>query len=733
MLSVRVIPAAPSSQDSWIASHQSILETGLLFFLAALLLWKGIFPGWKILNTDFPNYYIVARLIREHYCLDRIYDWIWFQRIASRFGIDHQLVGFLGLTPFSALPIVPFSWLSALEAKRLWIVCNVAFLAAAVELLSRQTGLAPRRVWLAALCAIIPLRTSFLFGQMHILVLLILILAYVCHMRGWQMGTGCYIALGAALKIYPIFFCLYFVVKKRWKALCTTLLCAVLCLLLSYSITGPTATKVYFLQQLPRLLQGESQNPFSSLTSSSALFHRLFLFEPELNPHPLVSSRRIYTILYPLWQAALAGLVLFRLRIGFQNDEREALDWSMFLCLIMFLSSAPASYQFVILIAAAVPTISVLLNRRRWKSVFFFIFLYLAACDIRVINLDRPAVSIVTPLLYLTLWSGVALLVFYCALLKLPNVARDRQRKSLFRVPALRAVVIVAGLWFLGACSAWLHLKDIRPNSADRITPPDAAYLRSQPADTDSRLLYVAMVRDGYRVLREDAAPFGLYPGPGSVVPDQLTFSTSPGGKDFWVEEVSGTGSQLVHYVMGVPDLTGCQIGDAENPVTSSDGYDLAFLREDHGHGSVWIVGLRDCAEPSRNVSPVRMTSRSYDVRTLGTGPSGTFLMSAIYQNRERIFTVSPGASPRPLTGVDGTLSSPAISHDGRLLVMRKLIVERWQLVLVDLSSGDTKQLTRGDCNAYTPSWKDSHTLLFATDCMRGLGLAALASLKVVP
>src|SRR5277367_2920390 len=155
--SARVIPAAPSSQDSWIARHQSILETGLLLFLAALLLWKGIFPGWKILNTDFPNYYVVARLIREHYCLDRIYDWIWFQRLADHFGIGHQLVGFLGLTPFSALPIFPLSWLPVLEAKRLWIVCNVAFLAASVQLLGGQTGLSSRRVWLIALCAVIPL------------------------------------------------------------------------------------------------------------------------------------------------------------------------------------------------------------------------------------------------------------------------------------------------------------------------------------------------------------------------------------------------------------------------------------------------------------------------------------------------------------------------------------------------------------------------------------------------
>src|SRR5271156_4272904 len=142
------VQASPlrASRNSRIERHLLVIETWLVILLAASLLWKGVLPGWKTLNTDFPNYYVVARLIREHYCLDRIYDWIWFQRIADHFGIGHQLVGFLGLTPFSALPIFPLVWLPVLEAKRLWIVCNVAFLAAALQLLSRQTGLNTRRV-----------------------------------------------------------------------------------------------------------------------------------------------------------------------------------------------------------------------------------------------------------------------------------------------------------------------------------------------------------------------------------------------------------------------------------------------------------------------------------------------------------------------------------------------------------------------------------------------------------
>ncbi|HEX3470706.1 MAG TPA: glycosyltransferase family 87 protein, partial [Silvibacterium sp.] len=594
-----------SLRDSWITSYQPVIETCVVTLLAVLLLWKGVLPGWRTLNTDFSNYYIVARLIREHYCLDRIYDWIWLQRIAIRFGINHQLVGFLGLTPFSSLPIIPLSWLPVLEAKRVWIVCNLALLAISVQLLSKTTGLNLRRVWLIALCAAIPLRTSFLFGQMHILVLALLVMAYVCHMSNRQITSGCCIALAAALKIYPIFFCLYFAVKRRWKAFFAALLGTALCLFLSYTITGPTAMKLYLFQQLPRTLQGESNNPFiPALTSSSALFHRLFLFEPELNPRPLVSSSLLYAVSYPLWQAILATIVLLRLRTNFRADEREALDWSLFLVLLVFLSSAPASYQFVVLIAAAVPTIAALTATQRKRAAISFFFLYLAACNVGTLNPRQLAVAPITPLLYLKLWVGVAMLLFYWVILKPPATDKALQDTNSFHTSRFKVAAIIFSLWLIGVYSAWSHLRDIKVANNERLTIPDNAYLRGRPLNTDSGLIYVAMLPDGYRVLRGNAL-FSDAHHEGGAAMDELSFTANSSGKDLWVEVASRGGSRLVHFISGAPDPAPCSIGDAEYPMLSVDGSALAFLREDHGRGSLWMVDPRDCAAHGGNLSPM--------------------------------------------------------------------------------------------------------------------------------
>jgi hypothetical protein len=712
------------SRVTRIGELQAVVEPGLLLLLSAVFLWKSLIPAWKFLNTDFPNYYVTARLISEHYCLDRIYEWIWFQRAADHYGIRHQLVGFLGLTPFSAFPIIPFSLLPVLEAKRLWIVCNVVLLAGAIELLKRQTGIGRGKAWIIALCAIIPLQTSFLFGQMHILVLALLVAAYVSHMRGWQICSGCCIAVAAALKIYPIFFCLYFVLKRRWKALGATVLCTALCLALSLLVVGQAVVRTYVFEQLPRLLQGESQNPFSpSLTASSALFHRLFLFEPELNPRPLIASPRLFAVLYPLWQALLVGIVLIRIRPRFRSDDKETLEWSMFLCLLMFLSSAPSSYQFVALIAAAVPTMAALMDRWRWKAALVYMFLYFFGCNIRAVHLDSPAVSLFTPAFYLTLWCGVGLIVFYHVLLK-PSVTKSRPVRF-YRTPAFMAGAVVVCLWIAGQQSAWSHLKTIQTARPALLNARDGAYLRISPMDSDGGLLYVAMLRDGYRVRNAETPLADVYPEPDPAA-DQLSFASRSTNNELWIESASENGSRLTHVISGKSAQT-CEIANAEHPVLSSDETHLAFVREDRGRGSLWIVAPRDC-----ETAPEKITSPAFDVRAAAAGPEGSFVISAVHQGRERIYEVSPGAEPRLLAESDGPLSSPALSPAGRLLVVRERVSYRWQLASLDLSSHVWKQLTYGDCNAYTPSWEgNSSTLLYATDCMRGMGLTALASLNI--
>src|ERR1700756_3999032 len=129
--------------------------------------------AWQRLNTDFPNYYLTARLLREGYSTNRLYEWIWLQRQKDRVGItrsDQPVVGFVPDTPFSALVAWPLTYLSPLQAKRTWIVFNFLLLVGVALFLRGMTHWPWRRIALP-ICVSFPLLRNLEYGQYYLLLL----------------------------------------------------------------------------------------------------------------------------------------------------------------------------------------------------------------------------------------------------------------------------------------------------------------------------------------------------------------------------------------------------------------------------------------------------------------------------------------------------------------------------------------------------------------------------------
>ena len=124
-------PLQPTAGDHLTSANKPGWGTALaiaewVVLLAALAYFGGrsLPRAWKSLNTDFPNYYVTARLLREGYSTDRVYEWLWIQRQKDHFGItkaDQPVIGFIPHTPFSALVVWPLTGFSPLTAKRIWI------------------------------------------------------------------------------------------------------------------------------------------------------------------------------------------------------------------------------------------------------------------------------------------------------------------------------------------------------------------------------------------------------------------------------------------------------------------------------------------------------------------------------------------------------------------------------------------------------------------------------------
>jgi Tol biopolymer transport system component len=171
-------------------------------------------------------------------------------------------------------------------------------------------------------------------------------------------------------------------------------------------------------------------------------------------------------------------------------------------------------------------------------------------------------------------------------------------------------------------------------------------------------------------------------------------------------------------------------IPDAESPAISPDGRSVAFIREIKGKGTLWIARSEDSLGRLESL-PNQIVDNAYDVRDVTFAPSGWLMFAAKVNGRISILRMIPGGRPRVVLSPDADVDSPAVSPDERFVAFRKLLHNRWQLGYMDVATGHERMLTLGDCNVYSPAWTSPVRIAYATDCGRGLGLSALASVDI--
>ena len=287
----------------------AIAEWFLLAALLAIFAGRGFVPAWRTLNTsDFPNYYLAASLYHRGIPLDRVYEWTWFQRQKDHLGIQQPLVGFIPNPPMCALPVLPFSLLSPLAAKRAWLILNLGFLLLALACCNMSTRLPWRRAALLSLLCIVLLRANFLCGQYYVLILLLICAAYYCSCLNHRLTSGLLLSAAASLKFFPALFLILFIRRRDWRSAGGLILGTVALTATSVAVFGLEVHRIL----LTEALRGELVGPYSLVWNSfTALWHHLFLFEPELNPWPQLDS----PVLYALTQA-ITGACAFRLSLG---------------------------------------------------------------------------------------------------------------------------------------------------------------------------------------------------------------------------------------------------------------------------------------------------------------------------------------------------------------------------------------------------------------------------------
>jgi len=719
-------PQLPRRAFWGVWAERLLLALLILFFTVS-----GFIPAWRHLNSDFSNYYLAARLYRAGYPLERVYEWTWFQRQKDYVGIDQGIVPFINLTLPSALPLTAWSSLPPLEAKHRWLVANLVFLLLTALLLTRITTLGWKRVALLMFLALIPLRNNFLFGQMHVLVLLLLTFAAWLYFRKSFCFAGIILAIAASMKIYPALFLLFFIGRKQWRAAAGLILGLSGALVASLYMFGRDTCLLYVFKVLPASLRGEMIDPYSTTWNSlTALLRRLLIAEPDLNPTPVAHLPWLYALLQPLTHGLIFVVFMWAICSRRRDESDARLEWAAYLFLLLFLSSQPAIYHFVALILTAVLVLDYLLAHQQNTLAGFATVIYVLICGPTI---QFPRVS-PTGWYSLLFFPRLAFLAVFGGLLLWVLVPRskDSLRQSLNSTTVMVTASALIALVGVGFISTERHLSGQFENYGRRVATMPGNLLASDPVFSSGRVLFTVMVRDGYTIRR-------LRSGSALDVPriggDWFHPTVSEPMDSVWAEQASDQGSRVFRVPIS-PGQTTTEVTleaqDAQEPVVSRDGRALAFLRAINGRNSLWVQNVGAWIGGGGPGTEREIAGADYDVREASFLPEHRLIFSSKRSGRFALYLATEPGNVEELKKPACSARYPAISPDGLWIAFS---CEEWgnsQIHVMDLEGNRELQLTRGDCNSISPAWAaDSRRLIYATDCGRGLGLTALAEVSI--
>jgi len=678
--------------------------------LAVLLMQMGLRTApkaWHTVGGDFSSYYLTALLTSEHYDTTRIYEWIWLQRQKDHRVIDQRIIGLIPATPFSTVFVYPFALMPALAAQHCWLVVNLGLLLATLALLRSLTGFSWNHLFLVAALSG-PLRANFLLGQYYVLLLFLLTLAGWLYLGQKRFAAGLLVGLATGLKVFPIIYFLLFLRKRDWRALAGGVVACLGCFAVSILVFGWELNGIYLSQILPAAFRGEALGPYNLQAASlSSLLHRLFIYEPQLNSHPAVNIPWMFSVLHPLLQMAVVAPAIFLTAPEEHNPRRVQLEWAAVLLASLAISTAAASYLFTLLILPVVLIWGSLREEGRhlWAAVLLLLYVVAGFVGGKTDRGEGWAALAAVPRLYVLI-----LLVMFSYLVLLRLYQHNESKRD--RTSWIFAVVVVS---VVGVVTNLRHQRGLYADYKWRIAEPAKVLMASHPAVQADAIPFIALLSNGYHsaVTHGDSVELS-----DASNEDQLAITATNGER--WVER-AGKESTVRSTLAGRSDIR-----HAESPIASSDGRWLAFLREDRGRARISVRAL-----DQRDSSDKLVTPPELNVLEMSFLPDGTLVFAANFAGRPSLFITNREGGIQSLD--IGIARYPSVSPDGRWLAYSQLQRGTWNLWLRNLTNGETKRLTNAECNDTEPVWtEDSRTLVYASDCGRGLWLSALCRRRVV-
>jgi hypothetical protein len=159
--------------------------------------------------------------------------------------------------PTSVLLLLPVALLDYRPALLAWNLAGLMMLGASLWVVCRQLEISfPARAIFPALALLVlcrPLLQQLLHGQFNLVLLLLVTGAWAADRSGQPGWAGALVGAATAIKLFPAFLFLYFLLRRQWAALAAGALTLALLTALTATVEGPDVFATYFHDVVPRL------------------------------------------------------------------------------------------------------------------------------------------------------------------------------------------------------------------------------------------------------------------------------------------------------------------------------------------------------------------------------------------------------------------------------------------------------------------------------------------------
>jgi hypothetical protein len=276
--------------------------------------------------------------------------------------------------PSSLLLLAPFCIFDYQISFLVWNLFQFVCFVLGVKLIERELSVRPSLALFLMIAGLLlvcgPLRKQVLMGQFNGVLLLLFVGTWVSARRGHSVGAGIWLGLATAIKLYPGFFFVYFLLGRQWRLVLTGGVTFVLVTGLTVALLGMETFRVYVTEIMPLVSHSRAGWPNASLMGIwSKLFdagsgydagHILLLW-----PSPLLC--RLGIAISVLTVLAFWGQAVWR-----KGTEQQDLCFSLTMLTMMLISPITWDHYLLVLILPLYIMSRELMwrDRRSWLLTF---------------------------------------------------------------------------------------------------------------------------------------------------------------------------------------------------------------------------------------------------------------------------------------------------------------------------------------------------------------------------